>query len=476
MSKTPPALPPPPGERLFDFPGRLSPMLVKELRQGMRTNLFVVAFILLQTFMVLCFMAGLADPGSDDASGFFWFFVIVTLLVVQPLRGFNSLSSEFQLNTIDLIQLTKLDAWRITFGKWTALNAQTFLFLTGVLPYLVMRYFFGNVNVIADLVAIMLLGFGSALASAMTIGCSAFKNFVLRGLLLVACAIGIITLFVAVQQGIIRNGIGRDEVSAVILVCVGCIYGCWFFLTFGASRIASLSENLATRKRLVALAFSGLLLCGFLFPHDLEEGIIVAIAFVLGLSTIDALTEPLPNFQRVLIPFRKNFLFRLSARFLSPGWISGIGFFLITTLFWLGSLVVYSNYSTSNLLELDNWVALISGANSTIFPLLIIHLFFHEQTSGQFTFGLYAFIQACLFVLTILIMVLSEAMRSYQDLIFTLLPFPQVLVAASERPDRIDSPVFLVIALVTLFVCCVFPLLRGRKQVKEFSRELYKKN
>ena len=75
-------------------------MLVKELRQGLRTNLFVVAFILLQTFMVLCLMAGLADPNSNDADGFFWFFIIVTLLLVQPLRGFSALSSEYTLNTM----------------------------------------------------------------------------------------------------------------------------------------------------------------------------------------------------------------------------------------------------------------------------------------------------------------------------------------------------------------------------------------
>ena len=140
-------------------------MLVKELRQGMRTNLFSVAFILLQALMVLSLLAGLADPGSWAASGFFWFFVVVILLVIQPLRGINALSSEYLLNTMDLIQLTKLDAWRITFGKWTALNAQTLLFVTGVLPYLVMRYFLGNVNFVIDLAGLFFLTLGSALAS-----------------------------------------------------------------------------------------------------------------------------------------------------------------------------------------------------------------------------------------------------------------------------------------------------------------------
>ena len=245
-------------ESMTDFPARLSPMLVKELRQGMRTSLFAVAFILLQTFMVLCFVANIAEPGSQDANGFFWFFIITTLMVVQPLRGFNALSSEYQLNTMDLIQLTKLSGWRITLGKWTALNAQTLLFITGVLPYLVMRYFFGNVDLILDLVALLLLGLGSALASAITIGFSVFRNFLLRGILAVGSAIGLIGLFVGVKEEIFRNGIDSAEAATLVLLAICSLYGCFFFLAFGASRIAYQSENLSTVKRLAALTMCGL--------------------------------------------------------------------------------------------------------------------------------------------------------------------------------------------------------------------------
>ncbi len=104
--------PPLPGDatsvalRMTDFPGRFSPMLVKELRQGMRTNLFTIAFILLQTVMILSLLAGLADPGSPASTGSSGSSSSSPLLIVQPLRGFGALSSEFTLNTMDLIQLT----------------------------------------------------------------------------------------------------------------------------------------------------------------------------------------------------------------------------------------------------------------------------------------------------------------------------------------------------------------------------------
>ena len=106
-----------------DFSDRLSPMLVKELRQGLRTNLFTAAFILLQVFMVLSLMIGAAfsGGGEDTSGGFFWMFITVTLLGVMPVRGFSALHKENQINTMDLIQLTRLSAWRITWGKWLAL-------------------------------------------------------------------------------------------------------------------------------------------------------------------------------------------------------------------------------------------------------------------------------------------------------------------------------------------------------------------
>jgi hypothetical protein len=473
--------PPLPGDatsvalRMTDFPGRFSPMLVKELRQGMRTNLFTIAFILLQTVMILSLLAGLADPGSPASTGFFWFFIIVTLLIVQPLRGFGALSSEFTLNTMDLIQLTRLDAWRITLGKWTALNAQTLLFLTGVLPYLVMRYFLGNVNFVVDLAALVYLGLGSALASAITIGCSAFKHFVLRGLLVLAFGIGFIILYAVMQSMIFRSGIGGFSPATMGLAVLAMLYGCFFFLSFGASRIAPLSENHSTRKRLVALGFVALCL-GFIWLGA-EEAAYIVIALILGFASVDALTEPLPVFARVLAPFRKNPLLRLAAWVFTPGWLSGIVFFLLCVWIWI-TLAAFA--STSGFASLPSsepetmLTSLLSMANLFLFPLILIHLFFPKHASGSFTFGLYFFIQACLAVLTVMIAVLSDAMSRFDDLIFALVPVPSVLLVAVENggADRRFELIYFGAAVLTLILGVAVPFLRQREAVREFVRNL----
>ncbi len=457
---------------MTDFSPRLSPMLVKELRQGMRTKLFSIAFILLHTFMIFCLLAALSNPGSNDSDGFFWFVIVSVLLFVQPLRGFNALSSEYQLNTMDLIQLTKLNGWRITLGKWTALNAQGMLFLSGVLPYLVIRYFLGNVNFVLDLVALGLIGLGSIFSTAITIGCSVFQNIILRGAIVVGMGIAFTVLFVVVTETILdRGGLGSDQWTAIGLLFIGCAYGCFFFLSFGASRIAPLSENHATRKRLVALLSASLCL-GFLLIGADSSPVIITIALILGTACIDALTEPLPVFSRVLIPFSKNPLTRFLAFFLSPGWISGLGFFLICSLSYFGSLYFAGWIDTHDFLNKnEDVIAQLCGCNLFIFPLLIIHIFFPKHTSAHFTFAIYSGIQAGIGGITIMIAAIASAIGRWEDLIYSLIPMPSVLLVAYGETD-IERPHYVILTVTTTLLCILVPLLRHRDSVKEFFLHL----
>ena len=467
---TPPPLPDsnPVAKRLLDFPSSLSPMLVKELRQGMRTNLFVIAFILLQCLMILSVMAGIASNGSSAVDGFFWFFIVLTLLVLQPLRGFNALSSEYTLNTMDLIQMTRLDGWRITLGKWTALNAQTLLLISGMLPYLVIRYFFGNVNFVIDLLALGLLGLGSGLASAIMIGCSVFRYFVLRGILLVGFAFSFAGLFTSMSSTIFRAGLTGKELQILGLVVVALLYGCFFFLSFGASRIAPLSENHAPRKRLVALGLS-IFLIGLGFAGFNLDAIAVVNGLILGFAVIDAITEPLPLYSRVLVPFRKNALTRFSAHFLSPGWIGGIGFFFVCSLLFGVSLHLSGNLDFAR--DRSELILYLSMCNLLIFPLAIIHLFFGQDTAGQFTFALYAFIQASLFLLTGLAMAMASAVHQLEWIVYSVFPIPSILISANLQGDA-DEPIFLAITLATTMLSIGIPLVRHRAAYATFRKQL----
>ena len=457
-------------KRMADFSPRLSPMLVKELRQGMRTNMFVIAFILLHSFMILCLLTAISSPGSADADGFFWFVIITVLLFVQPLRGFNALSSEYQLNTIDLIHMTRLNGWRITLGKWTALNAQGMLFVTGVLPYLVIRYFLGNVDFIVDLVAIAMIGLGSALATAITIGCSAFPNILLRG----AAAIGLAILMTALGAGVADELLYSSAPGAVgwqflsLMALIG-VFGCYYFLAFGASRIAPLSENHATRKRLATLLAVALCCTFAIFNYD-SDIVFVFICVALATATIDALTEPLPVFPRVLAPFSKNDVTRFLALFLTPGWISGLFFFLLSSAMLLG-FVFLSNGISGTTTEPDDILAVLSACNMFVFPLLIISIFFPKHSGSRFTFALYMLIQAVIAGVTFMVAMITNATGRWEELIFSLVPLPSVLLLAYDESE-LQNVQFLFIIPATTLICVLVPLFRARNSFKEFRKYL----
>jgi ABC-type transport system involved in multi-copper enzyme maturation permease subunit len=136
------AAPPPAvtnGPRKRDFAEWLSPMLVKELRQGMRTRAFIGTFIIIQLVMMLNITVGILTASMKNAAldseqfslsgvdAFFWMAVAVPLLLIVPMMGQASLSAEIKANTLELIFLTRLTAWRIVVGKWLALVAQSVL-------------------------------------------------------------------------------------------------------------------------------------------------------------------------------------------------------------------------------------------------------------------------------------------------------------------------------------------------------------
>jgi ABC-type transport system involved in multi-copper enzyme maturation permease subunit len=167
-----------------DFSDRISPMLVKELRQGMRAKTFIMVFLALQTFLALILFSAGAASTSDSVGGtissiIFTFFSIA-VLVIQPLRGTNALSSEVKGNTIDMMVLTRLSAWRIVWGKWIAIISQSALLFVTIIPYLILRYFFGGMNLVAEITALFLVFLTSMALTAVTVGLSGCSSVIIR--------------------------------------------------------------------------------------------------------------------------------------------------------------------------------------------------------------------------------------------------------------------------------------------------------
>lgn len=258
-------LPPP----RFDFPGWLPPMLVKELRQGLRQRGFVGGLIVAQVVLVIVFITGFAtDTGNDAGSrqlidGVFWSTMFAICFLVAPMRAMAGLSTELDARTMDLLLLTRLDSWRIVWGKWVSLISQTLLLVVTLLPYAVVRYFLGAVDLLADIAMIALMLWGSLVITAAGLWMSGM-NRVLRLMLVIG---GIVGAFSVMGSMFGRGGSasfhGVGLVSGTAIFWAGIAAWLWwgaclvgYCLMMAVRWFAPPAENHAPGPRLMPLALA----------------------------------------------------------------------------------------------------------------------------------------------------------------------------------------------------------------------------
>ncbi len=154
----------------FDISDALNPVLIKELRQGLKSRAFASAFLIMQALMVLSICIHVfalnTNSGAEAAGIFFWVFAGAPLLIVLPLLAVNAIYSEQKQMTLPLVLLTRLTPWRMVTGKWAALMAQCALITCAVLPYVVLRYFLGGIHVAKDLFVLAMFVSGSGVLCA----------------------------------------------------------------------------------------------------------------------------------------------------------------------------------------------------------------------------------------------------------------------------------------------------------------------
>lgn len=335
VQPNPGALPKPfkvPPRTLTDFDDRISPMVVKELRQGLRNRVFVVAFLALHSILVLNVLATIADNTRWGSGGFFWGCITFALAWLLPARNLSALSDEVKHRTLDTLVLTRLSAWRIVAGKWASTAAQILLLGISVIPYLIMRYLALGVDLPGELTLLGLTLLAGLAFAAVVTGLSATGSWLARTLLVLIIGGFLMgSLPELARTGAMQSAGGP---LAMLLQAVGP--AAWLTvlaLGGGAAAIAPVAENHATLRRLVTLG----MLVAAVIAIRLETGLLAAFAtpalitgMLLGLA--DA-----PNHLPVIhAPFvRRGGAGRLAALLFTPGPSGGLLYALLLGLIWL---------------------------------------------------------------------------------------------------------------------------------------------
>ena len=149
-------------DRLSEAVGeRVNPIIVKEVRQSLRTRVFWVFFPLMLiscVFISLGFYAAGAE-GSESTGQFAFLSFFVCLAAVQffviPYTAFRSMARETEEETWVLLTLTGLGPRKILSGKLGSSLLQGGLYLSAAAPFLLFSYYLNGIDLPTIVVAVL---------------------------------------------------------------------------------------------------------------------------------------------------------------------------------------------------------------------------------------------------------------------------------------------------------------------------------
>lgn len=470
---------------LGDFSDRLPPMLVKELRQGLRARTFVGVFLGLQLFLGLVMLFATTATGVNGAgevvSRIIFLFFSLAVLVVQPLRAINALHGEIKSTTIDLMVLTKLSARRIVAGKWAAIVGQTSLLFVSIIPYLILRYFFGGMNLFSELLALFSIFLFSTCLTALNVGVSANSAIIVRALLPLGIAvfmlIGCFGVCLEREFEELLEFFMLEEpyyLTTYVTIALSAIYIAWTAFGLGVSAIAPASENHSTLNRLITMSIMAIV--GLIFYiADVEKEVIPFAIGVLALPGIVlGLTEHNFLMPRLTVPFiKRGGLGKLAGLILYPCVSSGIFFALLLTTIVLGISIVIHLYTPSIISGYSGDEAALCALNiccgTILFPAVVLCIF---QSRIQNRLGIYIATLAGSLAIMAAVSAIAESTNAESAAwLFAWLP-PMQFYLLAESYNNVP-PVFIasILTNIIIFIFLLIHALRYMPVIREAESE-----
>ena len=418
-------------------------MLVKELRQGLRTRGFVGTFIVFQALMAMVMLGVVTAAGSSNqavratslntANVFFWALLSLQLLIFTPGRALGGLQMEADSRTLDLLLLTRLDAWRIVMGKWSSLLVQAVLLLIAMLPYGIVRYFAGSVDLMADArICLVLLGGSALLTAAGLWGAGMGRIFRLFGLVLtvITSSVGS-SLFAQFTRGTFATGALHP--AAIALVVFDGALVLVFFLVAAVRNIAPPAENHALLARSLPLLALAAVPSASLFraaAADVQGQLIFSGGFLMLVCAVELASLQLPMFVHWQRWHSRAALPRVVFRMTLPGWPSAMLFATVGAVLWVFCAVAFD--VTHGSAGTRAWPAVL-GLSALVFPSLIMSFFVRLPRSPGGVYGLFMGVGIIIAVIGMALPQSYPNLGPLRDLV-AVLPVSSFILAFGEPP------------------------------------------
>jgi hypothetical protein len=312
--------------KLDNWSDRLSPMVVKEVRQMVRGREFNYSFGLALVAGLIVAFVGLASAGDITGGAGRPIFsalmvcLIMLGLVVVPLGAFNALRTERSDQTLDLITQTSLTPRRIVLGKLLTQGVKLVILFAGLSPFIAMSFLLGGVDLLTILVALALLFLWSMWVSAVCLFVSsAATSRAVSGILFAVMTVGFFILageFQYLWMPLLGVGGGLYPAGTVSLrwalagSSLFCLISMANFVLLAENRLSHPVEDRSTALRVgfliqyvfILICVVGPLLAGAAgyTASDASEGLAVLGGFHLALVAIFSTTEDMVLSRRVI--------------------------------------------------------------------------------------------------------------------------------------------------------------------------------
>ncbi len=301
-----------------DMPEWLDPMVVKELRQGLRAHWFVIPFVAAHVLAVALLAVEALSATRPGAGGrewgevLFWGLIYGIAGVALPARGLGSVSEEMDSGASQLIAVAGVSRWRMVVGKWLTQMVLAALLVGSLLPYAIVRYFFGGVELGPTAVrALGAVGVTCSM-SALCLGASGYSRYALRAVIvLIALAYTGIALgtWLGIEEAF--RSVGRFESPGTVIMFFSGFLGgveLFAFLTLAGLQLARARLRLSLRPWEVPPS-RGIMILFVLAPFYFAIGAVISCGFGWGVFGalmvwwISSIDRPLrPKLRKYILP------------------------------------------------------------------------------------------------------------------------------------------------------------------------------
>ncbi|MDX1948124.1 MAG: hypothetical protein SFU86_22230 [Pirellulaceae bacterium] len=352
-------------ETLDRWGDHLSPILVKEARQAMKSRQFVVTFSLLLIFgwlwtviFVAVTLPGVffAPHGPGVLSGYY-VVLSIPLLIVVPYAAFRSLAGEREDGTYELLSITTLTARQIVLGKLGSAVLQMIVYYSALAPCIAFTYLLRGIDVVtialflaySFLASLLLSIFGLMMA---TITQSRHWQ-ILLSVVFVMALLGFVVGWDSAMLSLIFNMENMPFDQADFWMANLCILSFYvpfaiLMLLIAAGQITFASENRSTPIRAVLIVPPAMLIvwCVYYWLRIEFEGPLFMLAIFGGIywTVVGAFLtgESAQLSPRAMRGLPQTIAGRMAFTWFNPGSATGYMFALLNllTLLLVGTAVV----------------------------------------------------------------------------------------------------------------------------------------